>query len=76
MDFTLNERETYWRDRIKNHIDTYVRPRVKDYQAEQATGDRWKCCRSSKKKSARQGCRPLEPVHAAAAVPIPILMTQ
>ena len=24
MDFTLNERETYWRDRIKNHIDQYL----------------------------------------------------
>ena len=42
MDFTLTERESYWRDRVKNHIDQYIRPRVKDYYAEQATGERWK----------------------------------
>ncbi len=42
MDFTLTERESFWRDRVKNHIDQYIRPRVKDYYAEQATGDRWK----------------------------------
>ena len=42
MDFTLTERERYWRDRVKAHIDQYIRPRVKDYYAEQATGDRWK----------------------------------
>jgi len=53
MDFTLNERETYWRDRIKNHIDQYVRPRVKDYQAEQATGDRWKVIQVIEEEKAR-----------------------
>lgn len=42
MDFTLTDRERYWRDRVKAHIDQYIRPRVKDYYAEQATGDRWK----------------------------------
>jgi alkylation response protein AidB-like acyl-CoA dehydrogenase len=53
MDFTLNERETYWRDRIKNHIDQYVRPRVKDYHAEQATGDRWKVIQVIEEEKAR-----------------------
>ena len=42
MDFTFTDREVFWRDRVKNHIDQYIRPRVKDYYAEQATGDRWK----------------------------------
>jgi len=53
MDFTLTERETYWRDRIKNHIDQYVRPRVKDYHAEQATGDRWKVLQVIEEEKAR-----------------------
>ncbi|MBK9432704.1 acyl-CoA dehydrogenase family protein [Sphingorhabdus sp.] len=42
MDFTLTERQAYWRDRIKNHIDTHLRPRVADYKKEDASGDRWK----------------------------------
>jgi acyl-CoA dehydrogenase len=53
MDFTLNERETYWRDRIKTHIDQYVRPRVKDYHAEQATGERWKVLQVVEEEKAR-----------------------
>jgi alkylation response protein AidB-like acyl-CoA dehydrogenase len=53
MDFTLNERETYWRDRIKNHIDQHVRPRVKDYHAEQATGERWKVLQVVEEEKAR-----------------------
>ena len=53
MDFTLNERETFWRDRIKNHIDQYVRPRMKDYYAEQATGERWKVLQVVEEEKAR-----------------------
>ena len=53
MDFTLNERETFWRDRIKNHIDHYVRPRMKDYYAEQATGERWKVLQCVEEEKAR-----------------------
>ena len=53
MDFTLNERETFWRDRIKNHIDQYVRPRMKDYYAEQATGERWKVIQCVEEEKAR-----------------------
>ena len=53
MDFTLNERETFWRDRIKNHIDQYVRPRMKDYYAEQATGERWKVLQCGEEEKAR-----------------------
>jgi acyl-CoA dehydrogenase len=53
MDFTLNDRETYWRDRVKNHIDQYVRPRMKDYYAEQATGERWKVLQVVEEEKAR-----------------------
>ncbi len=53
MDFTLNERETYWRDRVKNHIDTYVRPRVADYKKEDATGERWKVLQVVEEEKAR-----------------------
>ncbi len=53
MDFTLNERESFWRDRIKNHIDLYVRPRMKDYYAEQAEGPRWKVLQVVEEEKAR-----------------------
>ncbi|NML05011.1 acyl-CoA dehydrogenase family protein [Sphingomonas sp. G-3-2-10] len=42
MDFTLNERETYYRDRVKAFIDANVRPRQHDYHAEADSGERWK----------------------------------
>ncbi|RJF85917.1 acyl-CoA dehydrogenase family protein [Sphingomonas cavernae] len=42
MDFTLNERETYWRDRVREFIEKNVRPRDHDYQEQQKQGDRWK----------------------------------
>ncbi|HWU94762.1 MAG TPA: acyl-CoA dehydrogenase family protein [Sphingomonas sp.] len=45
MDFTLSERETYFRDRVKAFIDTKIRPRDGDYHAQQKQGDRWKVLR-------------------------------
>ncbi len=42
MDFTLTERETYFRDRVKDFIDRRIRPRDADYRAEARAGDRWK----------------------------------
>ncbi|WP_076072267.1 acyl-CoA dehydrogenase family protein [Sphingomonas montana] len=42
MDFTLNDRETHWRDRVRAFIETEIRPRDPDYHAQQAEGDRWK----------------------------------
>jgi alkylation response protein AidB-like acyl-CoA dehydrogenase len=42
MDFTLTERETYFRDRVKAFIDTRIRPRDGDYHAQQREGERWK----------------------------------
>ena len=42
MDFDLTERQAYWRDRVRSHIEAHVRPRVKDYYAQHADGGRWK----------------------------------
>jgi acyl-CoA dehydrogenase len=53
MDFDLNEKQTYWRDRVKAHIDQHIRPRVKDYMAEQASGDRWKVLQVVEEEKAR-----------------------
>ena len=32
MDFTFSERETYFRDRVKEFIDKEIRPRNHDYR--------------------------------------------
>jgi len=42
MDFTLSERETYFRDRVKEFIDQNIRPRQADYDRQSKEGDRWK----------------------------------
>ena len=42
MDFDLTERQTYWRDRVRDFIETHVRPRDHDYHAQQKEGGRWK----------------------------------
>ncbi|GAA4763888.1 acyl-CoA dehydrogenase family protein [Stakelama sediminis] len=42
MDFTLNDRETHFRDRVKAFIETHIRPRQADYAAQSANGERWK----------------------------------
>lgn len=42
MDFTLTERETYFRDRVKGFIDQYITPRNADYRAQVREGERWK----------------------------------
>ena len=42
MDFTLNERETFFRDRVKAFIDQNMTPRQGDYEAQSKSGDRWK----------------------------------
>jgi acyl-CoA dehydrogenase len=42
MDFTLTERQAYWRDRVRDFIEKHVRPRDHDYHAQQAEGSRWK----------------------------------
>jgi alkylation response protein AidB-like acyl-CoA dehydrogenase len=42
MDFTLGSAETRWRDRVRDFMDEHVRPRVRDYEAQQREGERWK----------------------------------
>ncbi len=42
MDFTLSERETYFRDRVKAFIDREIRPRQGDYDRQSHEGERWK----------------------------------
>ena len=42
MDFTLTDRETYWRDRVRDFIDREIRPRQADYDAQSRDGERWK----------------------------------
>jgi alkylation response protein AidB-like acyl-CoA dehydrogenase len=41
MDFSLTERETYFRDRVREFVETRVRPRAEDYKKQIAAGDRW-----------------------------------
>ncbi|GAB5486651.1 MAG: acyl-CoA dehydrogenase family protein [Parasphingorhabdus sp.] len=42
MDFDLTEKQEYWRNRVRDHIETHLRPRVGDYKKEDASPDRWK----------------------------------
>ena len=49
MDFDLTERQSHWRDRIRNFIEDNVRPAVPDVQAEMAEGDRWKVIQTIEK---------------------------
>ena len=42
MDFTLSERETYFRDRVRDFIDQNIRPRQADYDQQAHDGKRWK----------------------------------
>lgn len=42
MDFTLSERETYFRDRVKTFIDQNIRPRQDEYHRQEHEGERWK----------------------------------
>ncbi|UZK69905.1 acyl-CoA dehydrogenase family protein [Sphingomonas sp. S1-29] len=41
MDFTLSDRETHFRDRVKAFIDRHIAPRDAEYHADIAAGDRW-----------------------------------
>ena len=42
MDFSLGSAESEWRDKVRAFMDSEVRPRVLDYDAEQRAGERWK----------------------------------
>lgn len=41
MDFDLTERERFYRDRVRDFVETRIRPRWADYKTQLATGDRW-----------------------------------
>ena len=41
MDFDLTERQAFYRDRVRDFIETHIRPRHKDYKNQIAEGDRW-----------------------------------
>ncbi len=45
MDFTFTERETYWRDRVKDFIDREIRPRQEEHDRQHheavASGNPW-----------------------------------
>jgi acyl-CoA dehydrogenase len=41
MDFDLTERQAFYRDRVREFIETHIRPRTKDYKSQLAEGDRW-----------------------------------
>ena len=42
MDFTLSDRETYFRDRVKDFIEREIRPRNPLYHEQESAGERWK----------------------------------
>ncbi len=42
MDFEPTEKQTYWRNRVREFMNLHVYPRVEDYKAEDASGERWK----------------------------------
>lgn len=42
LDFQLSERETHYRDRVRDFIARYITPRNEDYVAQAKNGERWK----------------------------------
>ncbi|WP_338467720.1 acyl-CoA dehydrogenase family protein [Novosphingobium sp. ZN18A2] len=42
MDFDPTERQTYWRDRVRQFIENHIRPRDHEYKQQMAEGERWK----------------------------------
>ena len=41
MDFDLTERQAFFRNRVREFIETRIRPRQKDYKKQIDAGDRW-----------------------------------
>jgi acyl-CoA dehydrogenase len=41
LDFSLTDRESHFRDRVREFMEYEVRPRVAEYAQELVTGDRW-----------------------------------
>ncbi|WP_277979183.1 acyl-CoA dehydrogenase family protein [Sphingomonas phyllosphaerae] len=42
MDFTLSERETFFRDRVRAFIARHIAPRDHEYEQQLGSGERWK----------------------------------
>ena len=42
MDFGLTDRQTHWRDRVRDFIEANVRPNVQTYIDQDNEGERWK----------------------------------
>ncbi len=42
LDFQLSERETHYRDRVRDFIARHITPRNEDYVAQAKNGERWK----------------------------------
>jgi alkylation response protein AidB-like acyl-CoA dehydrogenase len=73
MDFSLGPAETEWRDRVRAFMDSHVRPRTADYDAQQREGERWKVLpvvEALKAQARRDGLWNLfmPPSHGATAV--------
>ena len=41
MDFDLTERQAFYRDRVRDFVETRIRPRCGDYKSQVDEGDRW-----------------------------------
>jgi len=56
MDFQPTERQAYWSGRVRDFIETHVRPEMATYKAQDAEGDRWKVIQviEDKKKLAKE----------------------
>ena len=56
MDFDLTEKQEYWRNRVREHIENHLRPRVADFHKEESTGERWKVLQvvEEEKKKAKE----------------------
>ncbi len=42
MDFEPTDRQTHWRDRVRDFIEANVRPNLDTYAKQDAEGERWK----------------------------------
>ncbi len=66
MDFTLTERQSYWRDRVRDFIEANVRPNNAEFLRQEHTGERWKVIADCRRNEGEgEGRGNLEPVHAA-----------
>jgi acyl-CoA dehydrogenase len=41
MDFDLTERQAFYRDRVRDFVETRIKPRQSDYKQQLKSGDRW-----------------------------------